>query len=105
MQDYESEGRRFESCRARYIKCCFAGVLAWAKRLTVCRLPLIYHLSFSHWPTIFPPMPRLASERNHRDFVEQRLYARSCVSTAGLTRATDLTQRSTFSGAAVQQVE
>src|SRR5215204_6060488 len=32
---YESEGRRFESCRARYIKCRFAGILASAKRLTV----------------------------------------------------------------------
>jgi hypothetical protein len=32
---YESEGRRFESCRARYIKCRFAGILGKAKRLTV----------------------------------------------------------------------
>jgi hypothetical protein len=28
---YESEGRRFESCRARYIKSPFAGTLAEAK--------------------------------------------------------------------------
>jgi hypothetical protein len=32
---YESEGRRFESCRACYIKRRFAGILALAKRLTV----------------------------------------------------------------------
>jgi hypothetical protein len=32
---YESEGRRFESYRARYIKYRFAGILASAKRLTV----------------------------------------------------------------------
>ena len=33
--DYESEGRRFESCRARYIKPRFAGILAKIKRLNV----------------------------------------------------------------------
>jgi hypothetical protein len=32
---YESEGRRFESCRARYIKARFAGLLPKAKTLTV----------------------------------------------------------------------
>jgi hypothetical protein len=33
--DYESEGRRFESCRARYRNPCFAGLLASAKELNV----------------------------------------------------------------------
>jgi hypothetical protein len=50
-------------------------------------------------------MPRLVSARNHRDYVKQRLEARSCVSTSDLTRATELAQGSAFSGAAVQQEE
>jgi hypothetical protein len=33
--DYESEGRRFESCRAHSIKCRFAGLLDKVKRPNV----------------------------------------------------------------------
>jgi hypothetical protein len=45
--DYESEGRRFESCRARFKKLCFAGFLVLSKSPAPDTYHLIDHLSVS----------------------------------------------------------